>query len=246
MCREMVNEGKIIFMLTHFEEEDNAQVDHVHRELVKLGVVMDNSITVSAALGKVSVLLGKFQDRECVISLLKTNLKGETDLSQQEHSLKAHNPNIIMHLIENVQNLKNTEIEVFTDNIQFELEMKLLESEQPLVIESVLGLTSLATKNNHGQSALHILILSKDEAFLEILGKLKVDFNILDKDGNSCLFLCLRRKQYTKCSIIIKYNGRFVANPKHLAQMIIKAVKNNDIEFFKYWVLYRSNGKGVS
>lgn len=232
-CRQLVKDGKIIFMLTNFEEENNIQVDRVHQELTELGVIMDNSITVGAALAKTSVLLGKFQDKSIIQNLLRSDLKGETDLSKEEHSLTSQNPNIIKKLLENVQNLKNTEIEVFTNNIQFELEMRLLESGQSFVIDSVSGLTKFSTPNNRGETALHFWVLKKDVLFLEILGKMKVDFNLLDKKGNSCLFLCLRERQYKKCTSLIKFGAKFVANQKQLTQMVIKAIKDGDAHFFQ-------------
>jgi lysophospholipase len=232
-CKEMIENGKIILMLTNFEEENNAQIDKVHCELRSLGVVMDNSITIPAALGKVSVLLGKFKDREVIRSLLRTNLKGETDIANEVHSIKAHKPNIMKKLIMNVINLRNTEIDVFIDNIQFELELTLLSSEELMLIKSVIDLTCFTTPNNCGKTALHTLILEKSFSFLDKLGEIGVDFNYLDTDGNSCLFLCLRAKQYEKCKIIIKHGGKFIASQKQLSRVVIKAIKENDINFFK-------------
>ena len=232
-CKQLIEDGKIILMLTNFEEENNEQVDRVHRELVNLGVVMDNSITIAAALAKVAVLLGNFSDNEDVVRLLRSNLKGETDLRQETHSFKAHHPNIVYKLIQNAQNLRNTEVDLFIDNIQFELEKRLLDSEQTLLIESVLDLTKFSTQNNRHQSALHLIVLTKSVEFLDMLGTKGVDFNQLDSKGNSCLFVCLQAKQYAKCRVILKHKGELMASQKQLNSAVIRAVVDGDVEFFK-------------
>ena len=182
---------------------------------------------------KVSVLLGRFTQKDKIISLLRSNLKGETDLTSHQHSLKAPNANIIKELIINVRKLKNTEIEPFTKNIEFELEHKLLNSGQFELIKSVSQISKFTTKNNIQNTALHISILTQNNEFLNNLGQIGIDFNLLDSDGNSCLFLCLKNKQYDKCKIIIKFGGKFIANKKDLTRVVIKAVKDNDLQFFK-------------
>ena len=234
----LVKEGKVIYMLTNFEESQNQKMDQVHKDLLSVGVVMDNYITFSAAMAKVSVLLGNYSDPKTICEHLGRNLKGETDLKQHKHTLTHFQKNPLKRFIKNLENLKNTDLVFASGTLETAYFVEALRSGHMKVIESVLKVVNQNSKDHLGRPAIHIIVKEKNAQYLKSLGEIGVRFDLKNKQHVSCMFECLERMELDKCSVISRFGGRAEAPLVKIISLFQKAIFMEDNLLFKLIILF--------
>lgn len=232
---KLLKEGKIIYMLTNFEESQNQRMDQMHRQLLEAGVVMDNYITFSAAMAKVAVLLGNYKDPIKIRSLLASNLKGETDLKLHKHSLANFQRNPLKRFIKNLDNLKNTDLQFASETLQQSYLKAALQSKQLNVIKQVIKVVDQNAKNHLGQTAVHEIVKESQPDYLRILGSAGVKFDILNSEGVSPMFECLLRKEFKKCSVLNQFGARAVAPICKISSLLQNSILEEDPLLFKFF-----------
>lgn len=225
-----VAKTKIVFMVLQKNQTYKIN-DKLFQDLKNSNIIINTEITQTAAITKLSFLLGNYKDQKKIIKKLKKSIAGEqSSLLYKKISKKCRN-NFLLDFFNSIRiNIKSENV------ILSKLEYQILDLELKSIIKYFfeLGIT-YNSEDTDSNTSLHYIVEIKKKDLIIFLLNLGVDFSKKDSQGRNCTFRALLNFNKEVFDVL---NSKFgpIAPFKLIFNILKKFVKKNDFEKFEFLV----------